>query len=84
MNLTQQLGFPASHIPLACSVEAIPACIYTGGSRIRFIPLMFSDVPLHVLIMSGNHSLVLSVQSFPYQIDLFPTTPFLTLLASRV
>ena len=75
---------PASHIPLVCSVEAIPACIYIGVSRIKFILLMFSDVPLHVLVMSRDHSFALSVQSFPYQIDLFTTTPFLTLLTSRV
>lgn len=47
---------PASRIPLACSVEAIPACIYTGVSRIRFILPMFSDDPLHVLVTSRDHS----------------------------
>lgn len=57
MNLTQQLGFPASYISLVRSVEAIPACMYIGVSRIRFILLMFSDVPLCVLVTSRRSQL---------------------------
>lgn len=49
---------PASHIPLVCSVEAIPSCIYMCMSRIRFILLVFSDVPLHALVRAGTKALL--------------------------
>lgn len=75
---------PASHIPLVCSVETIPSCIYMCVSRIRFILLVFSDVPLHALVTSRDWRFAISAHSFPYQIDLFSTTSFSTLLTFRV
>lgn len=71
---------PASCIPLACSVEAIPACIYIRVSRIRFILLVFTDVPLHALLAGRDHSFIYTKFSMPkrslYKHTIFNSTYF--------
>lgn len=88
MNLMQQSVFPShTSFPHPSSVLSRRNSIlhlYICVSRIRFILLVFSDVPSHALVTSRDQSFAISAHSFPHQIDLFLTTSFSTLLTFRV